>query len=572
MEVLCSIPIQIPVHRIRVTAKCLAIGGPVHTAVLRLLDIWGEEPEPIAEVLGLRIPHVEKLMTDLERGGESVEREFVLWVDHARRRVLPYTALTGVAVKPNRSGPFTLREDPPTPNMLEDMGLQAGLSWDMGLEGSVEVLDLINVLPDIRDHSLPHELRLPDTQLVIRGAEQGGPPFTLAVTQHGAQDPLLTRWARENFAYQLKVWLEDSRLVSDPLALSDLLELTGPGRWDTVTPDPRELRAEISAAAASAQKRFLIAAPDLSTLPAWLDQILTDVHERDVPVVLTPGKPELVPAKPLWNFSTIAPQDLPSRFMVLADDHRALAHSDPAACLDLAADPVRHHLRASTDQSAIDRLLGRFGLSRLRPSPPREQITPELVASMLANDVNKLRSDLPRGVRAEIQPEDIQFAMETIDRKIGRDGPTSSAHKTTAGIAWERVLIERVSDLTARHRRFSIVALRWKPPGINLDLDVIVHDQAAGLVWVLDGKNAKKTDGQLEKIIDQIYFLKKHSDMLAGASTIRGAIVHRERQLERSPEATERPDIVRCTLQGLSELMLAKRLPGEQPPDRPQAA
>ena len=90
-------------------------------------------PKPIAEVLGLPIAYVERLLGDLARGGEPIEREFVLWVDHARGRVLPYTALSGVAVKPSRSGPFTLREDPPTPNMLEDMGLQAGLSWDMGL-------------------------------------------------------------------------------------------------------------------------------------------------------------------------------------------------------------------------------------------------------------------------------------------------------------------------------------------------------------------------------------------------------------------------------------------------------
>jgi hypothetical protein len=572
MDVLCSIPIQIPVHRIRVTAKCLAIGGPVHTAVLRLLDIWGEEPEPVAEVLGLRIPHVEKLMRDLQRGGEPVEREFVLWVDHARRRVLPHTALSGVAVKPSRSGPFTLREDPPTPNMLEDMGLQAGLSWDMGLEGSVEVLDVLDVLPDVRDPSLPHELRLPDTQLVIRAEEDGGPPFNLAVTQHGAQDPLLTRWARANFADQLKRWLEDSRLVSDPHALSDLLDLTGPGQWDTVTPDPRQLRAEIAAAAESAQERLLVAAPDLSSLPSWLEHTLIATHERDVPVVLCPRKPELVPPKPLWKFSAITTDDHPSGLIVLADDHRAIAHSDPAACLDLAAEPLRHHLRVADDQSAIDRLLGRFGLGRLRPSPPREQITPELVASMLASDLRKLRSDLPRGVRAEIQPEDVQFAMETIDRKIGRDGPTSSAHKTTAGIAWERILIERVSDLAARYQQLGILAIRWKPPGISLDLDVIVHDHAKGLVWVLDAKNAKKTDGQLEKMIDQIYFLKKHSDMLAGASTIRGAIVHRSRQLERSPEPTERPDILRCTLEGLPQLLLAKQLPGEQRQDRPEAA
>jgi hypothetical protein len=442
----------------------------------------------------------------------------------------------------------------------------------MGLEGSVQVLDVIDVVSDIRDRSLPHELRLPDTHLVIRAPESSGPPFNLAVTQHGAQDPLLTRWARTNFADQLKDWLEDSRLVTDPHALSDLIDLTGPGRWEPLTPDPRRLRAEIARAADSAQERLLVAAPDLSTLPAWLEQVVIDAHEREVPIVLCPGKPELVPSKPLWEFSTIATPNHPPGLTVLTDQHRAVVHSDPAACLDLAAEPVRHHLRVSSDEAAIDRLLQRFGLSRLRPSPPREQITPELVASMLATDLRRLRADLPRGVRAEIQPEDVQFAMDTIDRNIGRDGPTSSAHKTTAGIAWERVLIERVADLTARYKQLSIVAIRWKPPGINLDLDVIVRDEAKGLVWIFDAKNAQKDDRQLEKVIDQIYFLNKHSDMLAGLSTIAAAIVHRPRQLERSPEPTEHPDILRCTLEGVGALLLAKRLPGEAPRDDRKAA
>ncbi len=62
MTVLCSIPVQIPVHRIRVTAKCLATGGPVHTATLRLMDYWGESPEEIAEVLGLAISYVKRLI------------------------------------------------------------------------------------------------------------------------------------------------------------------------------------------------------------------------------------------------------------------------------------------------------------------------------------------------------------------------------------------------------------------------------------------------------------------------------------------------------------------------------
>ena len=115
--------------------------------------------------------------------------------------------------------------------------------------------------------------------------------------------------------------------------------------------------------------------------------------DADKPIVLCPGKPELVPVKPLWGFSTIEAPDAPSGLIVLADEHRALAHSDPAAALDLAADPVRHHLRVTSDQSAIDRLLQRFGLTRLRPSAARENITPALIASMLAGDLRKLRSE-----------------------------------------------------------------------------------------------------------------------------------------------------------------------------------
>ena len=142
MTVICSIPLQIQVHRIRVTVKCLATGGPVHSAVLRLADFWGDSPEEIAEVLGLQIARVEKLLADLGKGGEEIQREFVLWVDHARGRVLPYSALSGAAVKPNSDGPFTLSADPPTPAQLAGMGLDAGLSWDLGLEGRVQVLEV----------------------------------------------------------------------------------------------------------------------------------------------------------------------------------------------------------------------------------------------------------------------------------------------------------------------------------------------------------------------------------------------------------------------------------------------
>ena len=144
-------PVADPCPPIRVTAKCLATGGPVHTAALRLADFWGDSPEEIAEVLGLPIYRAEYLLEDLERGGEPIESEFVLWVDHARERVLPYSALSGVAVRPSRMAPSPSPSTPQLHSTCRDMGLDAGMSWDLGLEGHVEVLDVIDAIADIRN-------------------------------------------------------------------------------------------------------------------------------------------------------------------------------------------------------------------------------------------------------------------------------------------------------------------------------------------------------------------------------------------------------------------------------------
>jgi len=243
MTVLCSIPVQIPVHRIRVTAKCLATGGPVHTATLRLMDYWGESPEEIAEVLGLEIPYVQRLIRQLEQGGEPIEREFVLWVDNARGRILPHTALTGVAVKPIRGGPHTFRLEPPlSKDGLTSMGLQAGLSWDLGLEGYVEALEVSDVRTDIRDPSLPHVLRLPDTQLVIRSGQADAHPWEFAVTQHGVHEPQLTAWAQTNYAKDLLDLVRDSELRSPYRPPSHLTQITGDGQWQQLEPHPRRMR------------------------------------------------------------------------------------------------------------------------------------------------------------------------------------------------------------------------------------------------------------------------------------------------------------------------------------------
>jgi hypothetical protein len=187
---------------------------------------------------------------------------------------------------------------------------------------------------------------------------------------------------------------------------------------------------------------------------------------------------------------------------------------------------------------------------------------------MLREALEHLRGELPRTIQAEIQPADEQFAIETLDRHPPREKPTKAARKATAGIAWERVLIERVAALAAEHPELTITAERWKPPGVPLDLDVIVHDSAKSVVWILDAKNAKRKDSQIKTMRDQIALLKQNPELTHGCPAIIGVIVHHKSQLSSTPQTTEHRDILRCTLQGLADLLLAKRLPGERP--RPQ--
>jgi hypothetical protein len=562
MTVLCAVPLQIPVHRVRVTAKCLAIGGPVHTAVLRLADFWGDSPEEIAEVLGLPIYRVEYLLEELQKGGEPIEREFVLWVDHARERVLPYSALSGVAVKPSKHGPFTLPVDPPTPNKLRDMGLGAGMSWDLGLEGHVEVLALIDVVADVRHRTLPHVLRLPDTQLVISSPQSGQPGFDCYVAQHGVVDHRLTSWARSNYAEELADLTNAADLDVTDNQLQNLAKLTSQGQWQTLQPHPGTLRKQVAEAAESASERLVLSAPDLKIIPTWLGEIIQDTSERDVQIVLCPAQADLIPTRATFEFTTTPmPGGDPQALTILADDSHAVTHTDPAAFLERRSKPTRQHAYTTRHSGAIAGLLDRLGLKRLRPPAPRYKPTAGTISAMLRHALNGLQNELPNTITATIQPKDEQFALDTIDRQRNPENPTSAARKTAAGIAWERILTALAYHLTAEHEQLELLAERWQPPGVRLDLDLILADDRKGTIWIIDAKNSSPTNDQLHKMQSQIRLLQKEPKITDGRA-VTGVIVHRKHQLENPLQPTEHHNILRCTLQRLPDLLLAKRLPG----------
>jgi hypothetical protein len=459
------------------------------------------------------------------------------------------------------------------------MGLDAGMSWDLGLEGHVEVLNVNDVVADIRDRTLPHVLRLPDTQLVISTAQgtTATPAFECSVAQHGVIDPRLTGWARSNYAEDITKLIETAELDVTDSQLKDLAALTRQGQWQTLQPHPATLRDHITEAAQSANERLVLSAPDLRIIPTWLQEIIQDTSERDVQIVLCPTQADLIPTRVTFPFTTSpapaspAPDRRPHALSILTDDTHAVTHTDPAAFLERRSKPTRQHAYTTHQADAIAGLLDKLGLKRLRPPAPRYKPTPRTIASMLRQALNELQTELPNTIKASIQPEDERFALETIDRQRSPENPTQAARRAAAGIAWERILATLIHHLTAGHDELQVLAERWLPPNARIDLDLILADDTKGVTWIIDAKNANPTDDQLAKMLDQIRLLKQTPEITGGRPVI-GVIVHPKRQLETPLQPTEHHDILRCTLQRLPDLLLAKRLPGERPRKATQPA
>ena len=114
MKTVCAIPLQIPVHRMRVTVRCRELGTAMHRTVERLATQTHADPDLIAAVTGLPLTQIARVQGELARKLAPIEREYVLWVDNARERALPYSALDGVVAVRRRDDGITLPLEPPS--------------------------------------------------------------------------------------------------------------------------------------------------------------------------------------------------------------------------------------------------------------------------------------------------------------------------------------------------------------------------------------------------------------------------------------------------------------------------
>ncbi len=245
------------------------------------------------------------------------------------------------------------------------------------------------------------------------------------------------------------------------------------------------------------------------------------------------------------------------------------AHSDPAACLDRSATPTRQHLHASRYESAISALLDALHLKRLRPRAPRRQLAPQTIAAMLRQALGELQGELPKSVKATSARG---RAVRAADHRPSAH-PREPHQRRPQNSRRDRLGTHphNPGPKPRRQERGAARARRaLNPPAARIDLDLILDDEQEGIAWVIDAKNSNPTNDQLHKMQAQLRLLRQ-APQLTGGRAVMGVIVHRERQIDTSPQPTEHHDVLRATPQRLPDLLLAKHLPGERPRTAPHA-
>jgi hypothetical protein len=181
--------------------------------------------------------------------------------------------------------------------------------------------------------------------------------------------------------------------------------------------------------------------------------------------------------------------------------------------------------------------------------------------TILKQELASLCSELPSSICATIERTDVDFARETFLRRHEGNNVSRALRQTAAGIAWERAVSTRVRSLVQTHDELELIAERWRPTRIAMDLDLIVEDRRKSVIWIMDAKLSSPDEDQVRRVRDQIRLLNRNPHLTGGCPTVIGLIVHHRRQLHGHLETTDHRQVVRCTLQEVGDLLLARRLP-----------
>ena len=242
-------------------------------------------------------------------------------------------------------------------------------------------------------------------------------------------DPQLTGWARNLYADDLEKLVRSSP-ISPPTQARRPTARTLPSRHPRPLanpPTPPRHRARPDRRSRAAGRG---APGPRRPRPSPHPHLATGSHQRSP----RPQRPD----HPLPHQIGPHPQQGPVRLhheprtepprptlTLLADDARALVHTDPDAILDRRANPTASACTQPAMTARSARLLDRLHLERLRPRAPRHKPTPRTIATMLRQALADLKDELPSTVAPQIQPEDESFALETIARQRAPRTPTA---------------------------------------------------------------------------------------------------------------------------------------------------
>ena len=507
----CSVPIAVPVFRMRATLECRDVGSPAHRAAARLREL-GLPTDYIAATLGLRTDRTQNLIAQLDgRSGQGV-RELRVWIDPAHGAVL--TADKGLDIEPqdHQRDIAHLPVLPPRPSELDASAFTDAASSISGRAARIVVDEVRALEADRREGpgAFSHVLHLSRCDLVVMQ------DATLEVHWHDVVDERLTAYARDALADNLAdlPW-ERLTAVAAEQALSAALGRADVSPQDgfAVAVDPQTIHDRVGALVRSAERQVVLAidAP-LRRLARWVEWCLDTVRTSDgVAIRLVLCDTSRWKGRHARRLAAADAADLPAAVLLACDGDRALIHTSAAAfgAESTLADLCSQAAFQLHDPAAIARLLARLGLTAPQVARRPDADPAEVAITAMRAEVQRQRRYLD-GLEVAIADDDVKAFVEHVERTLVDLADRRRIEQIAAGVCWERALHTRCLQLAGEHPQLVVAGLRWMPAGEGMDLDVVLRDLRSHTLWVLDAKHADATGRHVAHMRRQLDIARDH--------------------------------------------------------------